>query len=189
MKYYQLAIIFLLFLILLMGRFLIAPQAIFYSSLESGLEAVEWPKARIYSTYPFSNKAELLINVGVNDGAVESMSVVVEEFLLGKVTRVFENYSVVKTIFDSSWEISVRVGPQEVDALLEGGPMPRLTMVAKDGEFAVGQAVYSANRDFEYGSIIGYVKAITDNSAAVFREAELVMPYDFNDLRVVTLVR
>ncbi|MDP3901855.1 MAG: rod shape-determining protein MreC [bacterium] len=190
MRYYQLVIICLLLLILLFGRFLITPQTIIGTIGGDLFIDNNWPQAKIYSTYPFSNRAELLLNVGSRDGAEEMMPVTIDgELLIGQIIKVFDNYSVARTVFDPDWELSVRVGIQQIDALLEGGATPRLTMVAKNKEFMEGQVVYSASKDFRYGTPLGTVEKIEDSPTAVFREAELSVPYNFNDLREVTVGR
>lgn len=189
MKYYQLATIFLLLLVLLLGRFFISPALIVHNVWPTAFSDSQWPKAKIYSTYPFNNRAEIVIGAGINDGVKEAMGVMVDgDFLLGQIVKVYENYSVVRTIFDPTWRLSVRIGPREVDALLEGGFVPHLTMIAKDAPIAEGQVVYSASKDFKYGLPLGKIHNITDSSTAVFLEGELETPYSLNQVREVIVI-
>lgn len=188
MKYYQLLFVIALLFLLLFGRFLISPQKLFYVLTSPGSAVADFPRVKIYSAYPFNNRGEVAINAGREQGVKEKMAVTVDgQVLFGQVTQVFEHYSIVRTFFDKGWQVPVRVGFQETDALLEGGPTPKLTMVAKNKEFNDGETVYSASRDFPYGLPIGRVKKIKDTPTAVFKEAELDAPYNFNDLRELEL--
>lgn len=188
MKYYHLIFIVVLLFVLLFGRFLISPQKLFYELTSPGSAVADFPRVKIYSTYPFNNRGEVVINAGSELGVKEKMAVTVDgKVLFGQIVQVFENYSIVRAFFDKGWQVPVRVGFQETDALLEGGSTPKLTMVAKNKEFNDGETVYSASRDFPYGLPIGKVKKIKDTPTAVFKEAELEAPYSFNDLRELEL--
>lgn len=190
MKYHYLFFILLLLLVLLFGRFLISSQKIFYgiSDLVSVSPQVKFPRVKIYSTYPFNNRADVVINAGSRQGVKKLTPVTAgEDILFGQIVEVFDNSSIVRTIFTDGWRIPARVGPGEVDALLEGGATPKLTMVAKEKELLEGQSVYSAGQDFPYGLTIGKVKNIKDDPSGVFKEAEVEAPYNFNDLREVTI--
>ncbi|PIR89206.1 MAG: hypothetical protein COU07_01950, partial [Candidatus Harrisonbacteria bacterium CG10_big_fil_rev_8_21_14_0_10_40_38] len=91
------------------------------SSCEYDEGSHKFLRAQIYSTYPFNNRGLVTLNVGLRDGVVSGMNVVIDNsFLLGQITEVFESYSVARTIFDTGWEVPVKIG-DGVDALLAGG--------------------------------------------------------------------
>lgn len=144
--------------------------------------------AVVYSTYPFNNRHEITVTAGLADGVKIGMPVAVGSAFFGRVKDVFENYSVIQTIFDKDWKSAVRVGAGGVDALLIGGQEPRLAMVDKMASFKEGDKVYTASQGFPYGTLIGSVAAVSDNPTGVWQEAILELPYRFNELREVSIL-
>lgn len=137
---------------------------------------------RVFSSYPFNNQNELFIALGRSDGIKESMPAVVDEnIVIGQVIRVFEKYSIVRTIFDPEWRMSVRIGGRAADSLLVGGPEPMLTMIDKNKPIKEGDVVYSAVRGFPYGALIGKAGEVIISPSAVFQGAKLILPYDLNN--------
>lgn len=143
-------------------------------------------RAVIYSTYPFSNRQEITIAAGRRDGLIEGMPVTVgKNFLLGQVRQIFDNYSVVQTIFDRNWQFPVRLGDGAAEALLIGGQEPSVSMVDKKYQLRNGLEVYAAGAGFPYGLMIGKAKGVRDLQVDVWQEAGLALPYNFNELREV----
>lgn len=152
----------------------------------NGLEALI---AKIYSTYPFNHRNLLTINAGSKDGVRIGMPVAANgTLLLGQVSEVWENKSLVQTIFDKDFSLPVRSGSLEADALLVGGQTPKLSLIEKNSVVNENDPVYSAGRNFPYRMAIGkigFVTAAADNS---LREASLVLPYQISDLREVVIL-
>ena len=145
--------------------------------------------ARVYSTYPFNHRNFLTVSAGYADGVTPGMAVTADgNFLLGQVAEVFEHTSNVRTIFDKNWTISVRLGAKAADALLVSGQEPQLTMIDKKAEVEDDAPVYSASRDFPYGLKMGTVKNIQDPGVIAFKQAELELPYQLNDLKEVAIL-
>lgn len=146
-------------------------------------------RAKIYSSYPLNSRSTILIDAGRNQGIKELTPVTIfGRLLLGQVAQVFENYSQVRTIFDVSWQMPVRIGEGEVDALLVGGPELKVTLVVADKAIKEGQTVVSASETFPYGLKIGEVKNVRLDADGVFKEADLSLPYNINELREVWLI-
>lgn len=214
MKSAKIIIFLILFLLAVFGSSFILPKFFTISSdfkqefnrlylenqslkaqLESGL-AVEIPAenfkvAKVYSSYPFNNRHEISIAAGKRDGLKELSPVVIDDaILIGQISRVYENYSLVRTIFDSDWRLSVKIGKSGIDALLVGGPEPRLTMIDKNKPVKEEEVVYSASSGFPYGVLIGRVKRVISSPTAVFQEAELSLSYGLDnkitEVRVLT---
>ena len=138
--------------------------------------------ARVYSTYPFNNRHELLVALGQTDGIKEGMPAVLPgNVILGQVAKVFENHSLIRTVFDPEWKLSVRLGDVGINSLLVGGPEPRLTLINKKSPLNEGDLIYSAASGFPYGSLIGRVGQVIDSPTAVFKEAEVVFPYELDN--------
>lgn len=145
--------------------------------------------AKIYSTYPFNNRSLLTINAGSNHGVRNSMPVAVDGvFLLGQVIEAASRTSLVRTIFDPEWQMPVKIESDAVDALLQGGREPRLTLIDRNQKIKAGQAVYAASRDFPYGLKIGEVSEIYSEASRAFQEAALAFPYEFGNLTEVTVI-
>lgn len=152
-----------------------------YSGLFGSREAVS---VKIYSAYPFNNRGLVSINAGLREGIKPGMPVLAEEvFLFGRIDEVFDGYSIVRTVFDSGWELPVKIGAEGVDALLVGGREPRLTLIVKDVDIEEGNEVWSSGRDFPYGLAIGVVSEIEENAASAFRGAVMRTLYEAGDLR------
>ncbi|KKU15160.1 hypothetical protein A3A20_01165 [Candidatus Wolfebacteria bacterium RIFCSPLOWO2_01_FULL_45_19] len=144
---------------------------------------------RVYSSYPFNTRNELIIQGGTADGIKEVAPVVTrEKVLVGFVSRVSEKTSSVRTIFDQDFEISVRIGAEEIDAFLRGGNHPLLTMIGKDENIFEGAPVVLADSRFPYGLSIGLVGEVFDTPAESFKSASIEIPYSLNKLRVIYVI-
>ncbi|HUX35497.1 MAG TPA: rod shape-determining protein MreC [Candidatus Paceibacterota bacterium] len=144
----------------------------------------------VYSNYPFNLKSQLLVSGGAGDGVKTGQPVFVSSpssipVLIGKVTEVFAKDSLVETIFDSNFQLSVKVGSAGVSSLLKGGNSPRLTLMPKDAKVNEGDAVYSSEQDYPFGMPLGLAKNISLSSGQFFEEADLETAYNPNDLQSV----
>ncbi len=145
--------------------------------------------AKVFSTYPFNIKNQVTINIGEKQGVKKMMTVTVgDNLLLGQVTEVFENYSVIQTIFDPNWQLSVRIGKEEINGLFQGGNEPKVVLIEKEKAIQIGDIVYSASQEFPYGLKIGEISEIKETVAGVFKEAVLKIPFNINELREVNVI-
>jgi cell shape-determining protein MreC len=145
--------------------------------------------AKIYSSYPFNNRHEIVLAAGVHDGVAVGMPVTVGgNVLLGQIKEVFENHSVVRTIFDQDWKLAVRIGDGRAESLLVGGQDPKLSLLDKQKSLPVLASVYVAAPGFPYGLLVGKVESIKDSQSGVWREAGLSIPYNLTDLREVVVL-
>lgn len=145
--------------------------------------------AKVFSTYPFNVKNTITINAGEKQGIKKSMVATVgENILLGQVTDVFENFSVIQTIFDPDWQLPVRIGKEEINGLFKGGNEPKVILIEKEKEIQINDIVYSASQEFPYGLKVGEVVEIKETVAGVFKEAVLKMPFNVGELREVKII-
>lgn len=145
--------------------------------------------AKIYSTYPFNDRHLFTIAAGTSEEVKELMPVLAKKnILLGQVTKVFSSYSEVKSIFSPDWQIPVKIGDSGVDGLFMGGPNPKVTMIVNDKTINVGDDVYSVSKDFPYGLKVGEVASV-GSGGSFFKEVSLNLPYDFNNLASVLILR
>lgn len=145
---------------------------------------------KVYSSYPFNSKGEIAIAAGENLGLVPGDTVVIGgNVLVGRVRSVFKSSSIVTTIFDPSWEVQVRIGESEVDALMQGGNELRLTLIPVDEYVEKGDLVVSAGRSLPYGLEVGFVGETVSMPDGVFKEAIIEPSLRIKNLRDVTLYR
>lgn len=150
------------------------------------LQTDNYLTAKIFSTYPFNIKNQLTINVGEKQGVKKGTTATIgENILVGQIIEVFENYSVARTIFEPKWQIPVRIGDEEINGLLQGGNEPKITLIEKPVK--IGDIVFSATADFPYGLKIGEISEIKETSSGIFKEAEVKVSYNINELREVNM--
>ncbi len=156
---------------------------------ENSLSPKNFLQASVYSNYPFNLKSELLADKGRKDGVKIGQPVIVlsssEKVIVGKVKEIFENNSIIQTVFDSRSQISVRIGESGVNSLLKGGNNPKLTLIPKDAKIGEGDAVYSVSPDYPFGIAVGLAKNIHLSSDQFFSEADLETAYNPNDFQSV----
>ena len=143
-------------------------------------------QASVFSTYPFNMKDVIAIDRGSDDGVSSAMvATVADSILLGQVTSVDEHSAVIRTIFDSHWQLPVRIGPDNINGLFEGGNDPKVVLVEKP--IKVGDGVFSAAKEFPMGIKIGEIKEIKEEAGGIFKEATIRTPYTIGEVRVVYL--
>ncbi len=149
----------------------------------------EYLSAKIFSTYPFNTKNKITINLGEKQGVKKMMAVTIEKnILVGQIIDVFENSSIVQTIFDPDFQLPVRIGDKEIDGLFQGGSESKVVLIEKDKPLQINDIVYSASQEFSYGLKIGEITEIKDSAAGVFKEAILKMPFNVSELREVNVL-
>lgn len=147
-------------------------------------------EAFVYSEYPFNFKSRILTDKGTKDGVKVGQPVLISSsssaaILAGKINEVFDDYSLVETIFDSGFQISVRIGGAGANSLLVGGNSPKLTLIPKDAKITDGDAVYSSSPDYPFGLAIGLARNIRLSADQFFEEADLETAYNPNDFQTV----
>ena len=145
-------------------------------------------EARIFSTYPFNMKNTITVDRGSDDGIVSAMNATVSDsILLGQVVGVEKHSAVVRTIFDSHWQLPVKIGPDHINGLFEGGNDPRVILVEKP--IKAGDGVFSAAKEFPMGIKIGEIKEVKEDAGGIFKEATIRTPYAIGDISTVYLSR
>ena len=145
---------------------------------------------KVYSSYPFNSRSEIAIAGGAEDSISQGDTVVYSgTVLVGRVKSVFESSSIVTTIFDPSWEMAVRIGTSEADALLKGGNELKIFLIPQDATIEEGDTVISADRNLPYGLELGYISKIENTEGDVFKEAVLEPALKLRNLRDVTIYR
>lgn len=144
--------------------------------------------ADVYSKYPFNNKSELIIAVGSKDGVKSKMAVLSDGLLIGRIVNVGERSSSVRTIFDKSFELSVKIGEKRTNGLFKGGPVPLVSLISKDAGVKSGEGVISANVDLPFALPLGEISDIRDESGEIWQTAMLRVPYILENIKMVSII-
>ncbi len=153
------------------------------------MPAGNYISGKVFSTYPFNVKNQITINIGEQQGVKRMMPAVFgENILIGQVSEVSKNYSVIQTIFDPNWQLPVRIGDKEINGLLQGGNEPKITFIEKDKPVNAGDVVYSAKQGLPYAIKIGEISEIKESAPGVFKEAILKIPFSVGDLREIKIL-
>jgi rod shape-determining protein MreC len=142
-------------------------------------------EAKVFSAYPFSDRSEIVIGAGSDDGVIVGDAVVYEGILVGRIKETGRRTSVVQTVFDPEFETPVRIGETETDALYIGGMNPKLNMIDSTDPPGQGELVYSATSDFPYGLGMGRILEISQGS---LKEASLEPLLEIKKIRNVVIV-
>ena len=145
--------------------------------------------APVFARYPFSFKDEIIIGKGSNDGVSVNMAVVTQGVLIGRVKIVKEKYSLVQTVFDSKFELPVRLGSKGTPALLIGGFVPKITLIPRTEHITRGTAVYGASLDLPYGIPIGEIGTPLNKEGEIWEEAELQILYKLDSVQIMALYK
>lgn len=154
--------------------------------IDRGKTQKELP-AKIYSLYPFSDKSLVTVNVGKAQGVREGMPVVIERtLLLGRVRSVYEGTSTVQTVFDPKFQIPVRTGEEEADALYVGGLTPALRLIEAKSGVMSGDFVLSASADLPYGLVLGSVHEVVEKG--LLKEATIRPSFEMKFVRNASVI-
>lgn len=144
--------------------------------------------ARIFSTYPFNMKDTIVVDRGADDGVMPAMvATLSDSILLGLVVSVEDHSAVVRTVFDSRWQLPVKIGPDHINGLFAGGNDPKVILVEKP--IKIGDGVFSAAKEFPMGIKIGEIKEVRSDTGGIFKEATIRTPYAIGDISTVHLSR
>ncbi len=149
----------------------------------------KYTRAIVYSRYPFNFKNELLLNVGSKEGILKGKAVTFGGVLIGKVENVFEETSLVETVFNDSFQLAVRIGTGGVQALLTGGSTVSLGLISGTATVQKGDIVYSAAAGFPYGLPLGEIDGVRVSDDKLFQVATLAVPYDTGDIATVLIAQ
>lgn len=160
----------------------------------------DYVPAMVYSQYPFNLKDEILLGAGRNQDIVVGDAVVLTAnqnassltsggILLGRIKTVMDNTSLAVTIFDSEWRSEVKVGDKGVEALLQGGIKPKLTLIKKEADIKDGDLVYNTDSRFQFGIPLGYLKGARLASDQLLKEADLDLSYDLGQIQALLILK
>jgi len=151
----------------------------------SSIGALGGIEAKVFSAYPFSDRSELIVGAGSENGVKNGDAVIYGNILVGKVREAGKRTSVVQTVFDPEFEIPVRIGETETDALYVGGMNPKLNMIDSAEAPKCGELVVCASSDLPYGLGMGRTLEISEG---LLKEASIEPLLEIKKIRNVIIV-
>ena len=136
------------------------------------------------------------IDKGSKDGIEVDMNVIAGGGLVGIVTEVGKNYSIIKTIIEDNNSVSGMLIDTNETCIVEGdieqsdSGFVKLTHFKSDITVRDGDKVVTSNISDKYlqGILIGYAKDVTPDSNNLTQSGYLVPAVDFNNLQEVLII-
>lgn len=134
----------------------------------------------------------VIVDGGSDDGLRRGMPVVSDQGLIGRIAEVNPVAARVQLITDPDSAISVRVGPNEVEAVLLGsitGEL-RLDLIPQDVQIQPGDLVLTSGLGGSYPAdvLIGQVTSVQKEATALFQSASVQPKVDFTRLQIVLVI-
>lgn len=136
------------------------------------------------------------VDKGSDDGIQKDMNVIAGGGLVGIVTEVGKNYSIIKTIIEDNNSVSGMLIDINETCIVEGdieqsdSGFVKLTHFKSDITVRDGDKVVTSNISDKYlqGILIGYAKDVTPDSNNLTQSGYLVPAVDFNNLQEVLII-
>lgn len=136
------------------------------------------------------------VDKGSDDGIKKDMNVIASGGLVGIVTEVGKNYSIIKTIIEDNNSVSGMLIDTNETCIVEGdieqsdSGFVKLTHFKSDITVRDGDKVVTSNISDKYlqGILIGYAKDVTPDSNNLTQSGYLVPAVDFNNLQEVLII-
>lgn len=136
------------------------------------------------------------VDKGSDDGIKKDMNVIAGGGLVGIVTEVGKNYSIIKSIIEDNNSVSGMLIDTNETCIVEGdieqsdSGFVKLTHFKSDITVRDGDKVVTSNISDKYlqGILIGYAKDVTPDSNNLTQSGYLVPAVDFNNLQEVLII-
>ena len=136
------------------------------------------------------------VDKGSDDGIKKDMNVIAGGGLVGIVTEVGKNYSIIKTIIEDNNSVSGMLIDTNETCIVEGdieqsdSGLVKLTHFKSDMTVRDGDKIVTSNISDKYlqGILIGYAKDVTPDSNNLTQSGYLVPAVDFNNLQEVLII-
>ena len=133
----------------------------------------------------------ITINKGKKDGIKKNMAVIDSEGLIGKISEVGNNYSVVSLLTNSNNKVAVNIN--DYYGILDDYENGYLIVrnVVKDNDIKIGDKVYTNGLGGVYpsGIYIGDVSEIIDDDLELSKVLKLKLNNNYNRIKYVNVIR
>lgn len=158
----------------------------------------DYPKvaARVISAQPDNWFSEFIIDKGSEDGIAVDMNVLADAGLVGRITYVGKNYSVVTTIINEDSNVSAKSASTSDNCIVSGDlelmkeGYIKVTNIGKDAGIKEGDMLLTSYISDKYlpGILIGYITNITDDGNKLTKSAYLMPVVDFSQMEEVLVI-
>ena len=133
----------------------------------------------------------ITINKGKKDGIKKNMAVIDSEGLIGKISEVGNNYSVVSLLTNTNNKVAVSINSYY--GILDGYESGYLIIrnIVKDNDIKIGDKVYTNGLGGIYpsGIYIGDVSEIIDDDLELSKVLKLKLNNNYNRIKYVNVIR
>jgi rod shape-determining protein MreC len=126
-----------------------------------------------------------LIDKGSEDGIEEGKVVILpEKVLIGKVMKVYPNFSKVKIFTFKDFSFDVKIGEITALAKGQGNFKAKIELIPKEKEIFPGDKVFTSalGHNFPEGILVGEIEEIKDSDISGFKEASLKSYFKLKNL-------
>jgi len=128
-----------------------------------------------------------LINKGSEDGIEEGKVVILpEKVLVGKVMKVYPNFSKVKVFTFKDFSFDVEIGKEKIAALAkgQGNFKAKIELIPKEKEIFPGDKVFTSalGGNFPNGILVGEIDEIKESDISGFKQATLKPYFELKNL-------
>ena len=138
------------------------------------------------------------IDKGASDGVKIDMNIIADGGLVGIVTEVGDNYSIVRSIVDDTSNVSATISSTEDNCIVSGSliEMTANNMITfsdlddDENKVAIGDAVITSNISDKYlpGILIGYISYLQNDSNDLTKSGKITPVVDFKHLSDVLII-
>jgi rod shape-determining protein MreC len=155
-------------------------------ALGIGLEKEFEMKLAKFSGKDFSGDI-FKIDKGSRDGIEEGMVVITpEKFLIGKILKVYQNFSKVQVFTDKNFSFDAQISEKEISGLIkgEGNFKAKIQLVPKEKEILTGDKVLTSalGGKFPAGIFVGEIEKVEKSDIKFYQEAELKPAFDLEKI-------
>lgn len=150
--------------------------------------------ARIISRAETNNANILIINKGENDGLKVGQAVAgVNGALIGKIIKTESKISHLLLIIANENRLNVALsGNSKIVGIVQGSHNTSILLdyVLKKADLKKDDLIVTSGADelIPAGLLIGLVGDITDNKDNLFKQAEIISPVDFKNIKIVNVI-
>lgn len=151
--------------------------------------------AEVVATSPSNFELTIAIDKGANQGVARGMPVVTGTGLVGRITDVTRNRSVVQLVVDDDFSVGIRVDPQGDVGVASGRGIRRpmeVDLLEQANEFTRGQVVVTSGlqqSQFPPGIPVGRITKATARENELDQDVEIEPVVDLGRLAFVTVLQ
>lgn len=129
----------------------------------------------------------LRIDKGVRDGITEGLTVITpENILIGKIFKVYQNFSVVQVFTDKDFSFDVKISEKDIPALAkgQGNFKAKIEFLPKEKEIKEGDKVLTSalGGKFPAGIFVGEIEKVEKSDIEFYQKAQLKPAFRLENL-------